>query len=139
MLTKLAVALKNHIPVSSVNRGDKELMIPFNELLRCVSENANKNAGNKLPNSPVRITNLYNLLGMVSNALGRKGNDANKEMPTRVAANSCGEKTNNAFLIRIYDDPHIRVRKKNIKRMVGENFEGIYLIKCDFAKYSSSG
>jgi hypothetical protein len=89
------------MPVSTVKRGDKELIIPFIELLILVVEKANKKTGMPVPRSPtIRILSNKFLL-ICLKAIKRKGEEARKERDKRRSPTSMGVYTINAFLIKI--------------------------------------
>ena len=111
------------------------MIMPFTELLICVRENANRNAGIKLPNKPVSNTKPYSLNGTIFIARKTIGSETSIEILTRIEANSMGEKTSNPFLIRMYEVPQMRVSDKRINQLEKVLRDDIKLLRRQMKDY----
>ena len=71
----------------SVHNGERELRMPFTELLLFVIDKANKKAGAPLPKIPICRIVKYFSRGIVRSALIANGREHKNDMLTRRAAN----------------------------------------------------
>lgn len=75
-------------PISNVNKGDSELIIPFTELPNFPTEMANIKAGIPEPVKPINKTQPNLLIGTDLKALYMKGSTTIPEIQIRIDARS---------------------------------------------------
>jgi hypothetical protein len=99
--------LNTIMPIRMVKRGVREFNMPVRLLLIWVSAFVNKKAGNKFPNTPIRINPFQLLLKFsLEYCFTRKGHNTIKAMPIRKAATSSLSNALRPSFIKTKELPH---------------------------------